>query len=156
MSTPAHDQTETHRYVIRYPEHEPRESDPHYVDFHHYRESTKATAKCAVGEHRDDYSECHPPPEHWPTGLQLHHSHIEFALQNGVDLKWLEKDYPGVSNPTEVGAWVESAANLTWLCEKHHIGENGVHVLTSSDYEAERYISGMIVTPGKSDDPPAQ
>jgi hypothetical protein len=142
--TPAHDQKVTHSYVVKYPAHEPRESDVHYKDFHHYREATKAGALCAIGEHRGDYSECYPPKEHWPTGLQLHHSHIEFAVQNAIDLAWLEKDYPGVSDPDLVGAWVESGANLLWLCERHHIGDDGVHVLTSSDYEAERYVRGLI------------
>jgi hypothetical protein len=45
-----------------------------------------------------------PPPEDGgeQPGLELHHSHIEFSLQNGVSLKALEKDYPGVSNPNEI------------------------------------------------------
>ena len=34
---------------------------------------------------------------------------IEFSLQNGVDLKALEKDYPGISDVTDIGAWVEAA-----------------------------------------------
>ena len=114
--TPAHDQKVTHSYTVHYPEHAPRPSDPHYVDFNHYRRQTEATAKCAVGEFRNDYSECDPGPDSWPKGLELHHSHVEFALQNGVDLKWLEADYPGISNPDELGSWVESAANLEWLC----------------------------------------
>lgn len=140
MSTPAHNQQETHRYVVRYPEHEPREHDPHYRDFEAYRRAHVATAKCAVGEHRDDFSECdgeHP--------LELHHAHIEFALQNGVDLAWLERDYPGVSDPDAVGAWVESGANLEFLCRTHHRGAGGVHNASASDFEAERYVKGLIL-----------
>jgi hypothetical protein len=143
LSVPAHDQTVTHRYIVHYPEHDEREKDPHYKDFHHFRETTKATAKCLVGLHRNDYSECFPGPEHWPVGLEVHHSHIEFALQNGVDLRWLEVDYPGVSNPDEIGAWVESAANLEWRCVRHHRGDGGVHSLTASDYEGVRYVRGL-------------
>lgn len=107
--TDAHDQKISHSYTIHYPAHPPREGDPHYKDFEAYRRRTKATAKCEVGEHRNDFSECHG-------GLELHHSHVEFSLQNGVDLFWLEVDYPGISLPDEVGAWVESAENLEWLC----------------------------------------
>jgi len=59
-------------------------------------------------------------------------------------LAWLEIDYPGVSNPDEVGAWVESAQNLVWLCTRHHRGDLGVHVLTSADYEAMRYVKGLV------------
>jgi hypothetical protein len=137
----AHDQAETHRYIVRFPAHPARKGDPNYVDFNAYRRRTKATAKCAIGEHRNDYSEC-------VGALELHHSHVEFSLQNGVDLSWLEKDYPGISDPEHVGAWVESADNLTWLCEFHHRGSGGVHNASASDYEAERYVRGLI-TEGK-------
>lgn len=69
---------------------------------------------------------------------------MEFALQNGVDLAWLEVDYPGISDPDHVGAWVESAVNLEWLCLEHHRGAHGVHLLSSSDFEAQRYVRGLI------------
>lgn len=137
--TPAHAQAETHRYTMHYPEHFPRASDPHYKDFEEYRRRTHATAKCAIGEHRDDFSECdleHP--------LELHHAHVEFALQNGVNLAWLEKDYEGISNPDEVGAWVESGKNLEWLCRAHHRSHMGVHVASASDFEAIKYVQGLI------------
>lgn len=137
MSTPAHNQKVTHSYTVRYPAHEPRTTDPHYRDFEAYRRRTHKTAKCAVGERRNDFTEC--------AGLlELHHHSIEFALQNGIDLAWLEVDYPGVSDPESVGAWVESAANLQWLCTRHHRGDLGVHVLTSADFQAIHYIKGLI------------
>lgn len=134
---PAHDQKVAHSYLIHYPEHPPRAGDPHYVDFEAYRRKTKPTAQCSVGAHRSDFSEC-------AGGLELHHAHVEFALQNGVDFRWLERDYPGISDPANVGAWVESGDNLLWLCESHHRGHGGVHVATASDYEAERYVRGLI------------
>jgi hypothetical protein len=133
----AHTQVSSHKYLMHYPEHPARKDDPHYVDFEAYRKKTKAEAKCAIGEHRNDYSEC-------SGGLELHHAHIEFSLQNGVDLKWLEADYPGISDPDHVGSWVESADNLLWLCEFHHRGHGGVHVATASDYEAEKYVRELI------------
>lgn len=137
MTIPAHDQNITHRYTIHYPAHPARKSDIHYKDFNAYRRRTQKTAKCAIGEHRNDYTEC-------AGGLELHHSHIEFALQNGIDLAWLETDYPGISDPGKVGAWVESAINLTWLCLEHHRGAHGIHLLSSSDFEAQRYVRGLI------------
>lgn len=133
----AHPQKVTHSYILYYPEHPARVDDPHYRDFEEYRRRTKDAAQCAVGAHRGDFSECQG-------GLELHHAHVEFSLQNGVDLKWLEKDYPGISNPDEVGAWVESADNLIWLCERHHRGVEGVHVLSASDYEAVRFVRGLL------------
>lgn len=145
----AHDQAITHRYVIHYPAHPARTSDPHYVDFEHIRETWKKDPtkwKCAVGSHRDDFSECS-----FDEPLELHHAHIEFSLQNGVDLAWLERDYPGIDDPSTVGAWVESAANLVILCEAHHRGPGGVHTATSSDYEAEKYVKGLIGPPTKKE-----
>lgn len=140
---PAHIQRVTHSYFVHYPDHEPRAGDPNYADFHHWREATKATARCVVGQHRDDYSDCFPGPKNWPIGLEVHHSHIEFAIQNGIDLAWLEKDYPGVSNMSEVGKWVESAANLEWRCVRHHRGVGGVHTVTASDYEGIKYFRDL-------------
>lgn len=137
MTTPAHSAKQTHGYLVHYPAHPPRKSDPHYKDFNEYRRRTKATAKCAIGLHRNDFSECRGE-------LELHHAHVEFSLQNGVSLAWLEADYPGISDPTSVGAWVESADNLEWLCEWHHRGHGGVHVASASDYEAEHYVRGLI------------
>jgi len=137
--TDAHDGNVTHSYTIHYPAHPARTGDPHYVDFDHYHKATHDTAKCSIGEHRDDFSECSLDKP-----LELHHAHIEFSLQNGVDLTWLEVDYPGVSNPDEVGKWVESAENLVWLCEFHHRGSGGVHVAAASDFEAEKYVRNLI------------
>jgi hypothetical protein len=139
METPAHDQNVTHRYTVHYPDHEPRESDPHYRDFNAYRRRTKDAAQCSIGAHRADFSECSLDKP-----LELHHAHIEFSLQNGVDLKWLEADYPGVSDPATIGAWVESANNLIWLCEAHHRGAGGIHVAAASDFEAEKYVRNLI------------
>ena len=134
----AHDQAITNAYIVHYPAHEPRKDDPHYKDFNAYREATKATAICAIGGHRQDFSEC-------DGGLELHHSHIEFALSNHVDLKWLETDYPGVSDPDSVGAWVESGANLMWLCMKHHRAAGaGIHHAAYADYEASKYVRTLL------------
>lgn len=137
MSTPAHDQKVSHSYTVHYPEHAPRKSDPHYRDFEAYRRRTHATAKCAFGERIADFSACKGQ-------LELHHSHIEFAMQNSIDLKLLEREYPGIGDPNSVGAWVESAANLTYYCTGHHRGHGGVHCASSADFEAEHFIRGLI------------
>ena len=139
MTVESHDQNVTHHYTVHYPDHSERASDPHYVDFNSYRARTKDTAQCSIGAHRNDFTECTLDKP-----LELHHSHVEFSLQNGVDLKWLEVDYPGISDPNTIGAWVESADNLLWLCEFHHRGAGGVHTAAASDYEAEKYVRGLI------------
>jgi hypothetical protein len=135
---PAHLQKTTNSYVVAYPAHPPRAEDPHYRDFEHYRRTHIATAVCRFAERRGgDTSEC-------DGGLELHHSHVEFSMQNGVDLALLERDYPGISSPDEVGAWVETGANLVFYCSRHHRGHGGVHHASASDFEAEVYVRGLI------------
>src|SRR5258708_3859293 len=119
----AHSQISSHRYLVHFPPHPARKGDPHYVDFDHYHHKTRSTARCYVGE-RIGFDECRDAQsvscaidaKGQQSGLELHHAHIEFALQQGVDLAALEHDYPGISNPDAVGAWVETAQNFRWLC----------------------------------------
>ena len=147
-----HVQALTHRYLMHFPPHPARQDDPHYADFDHYHRKTRKTARCYIGE-RVGYGDCLdakgtpcPPPADGgeQPGLELHHSHIEFSLQNGISLKALEKDYPGISNRSAVGDWIESADNLRWLCAYHHRGAGGAHTASHADYEASQYIFGLI------------
>jgi len=135
--TPAHDQNTTHHYLMHYPEHPPRTGDPHYRDFEAYRRRTKDTARCQFAVETGDDSECHG-------GLGLHHTHVEFSLQNGVNLARLEHLSPGISNPDEVGAWIETGANFEWLCAWHHCGHGGKHSAAAADYEASKWVKGLI------------
>lgn len=159
----AHDQATTHSYTMHYPPHPARTSDPHYVDFNHYHRATGPTARCAFALRFEPADAAAPVlGAHGGYGkrligagelvagcdlthpMELHHAHVEFSLQNGVDLAVLERDYPGISDPSQVGAWVESADNFEWLCVFHHRGHGGVHVAAASDFEAERYVRGLI------------
>jgi hypothetical protein len=133
----AHDQAVTNHYVMHFPDHAPRESDPHYRDFEHYRRTHIAAARCQFAIDTGDASEC-------DGGLELHHAHVEFSLQNGVDLARLEHRYPGISDPHDIGAWVESGENLIFLCARHHRGHGGIHHASASDWEAEHFVRGLI------------
>lgn len=148
----AHDAVQSHRYVVHFPPHPARKDDPHYVDFNHYHREHRAAARCFVGE-RIGYGDCRdaqgvpcPAPDDGgeQPGLELHHAYVEFSLQQGVDLKALEVDFPGISNPDQVGAWVESDANFRWLCVFHHRGPGGAHTASHSDWSAEQYVRGLI------------
>jgi hypothetical protein len=162
-AVPAHDQRESHAYLVHFPAHPARANDPHYVDFNHFHRKFGPTARCALAIHADLVGDSEPARQgaapHRLIGagetragcdvehpMELHHSHVEFSLQNGVDLALLEKDYPGISNPNEVGAWVESAANFDWYCAFHHRGPGGAHTAAASDFEAEKYVRGLIST----------
>lgn len=151
----AHAQVESHRYLMHFPDHPAREGDPHYADFHAYHRAHRAAARCYIGE-RAGFGDCAdslgapapPPASGEQPGLELHHAHVEFSLTNGVSLTALEKDYPGISNPDEVGAWVESGANFRWLCAYHHRSQAGAHGASHSDFEASQYILGLITPVG--------
>jgi hypothetical protein len=82
-------------------------------------------------------------------GLELHHAYVEFSLQNGIELSALEKDFPGISDPSQVGAWVESDVNFRWLCVFHHRAAGGAHTASHSDWTAEQYVRGLISPPNK-------
>lgn len=148
----AHTQPESHHYVVHFPPHPARTSDPHYVDFNHYHRQHRATARCYVGERigfedcRDEHGAPCPPPADGgeQPGLELHHAHVEFSLQQGIDLAALEHDFPGISDATNVGAWVESDVNFRWLCVFHHRGPGGAHTASHSDWEASQYVPGLI------------
>lgn len=138
----AHTQTHSSHYEMHYPEHGSREGDPHYKDFNEFHRRTKDDPElyqCSVGKRRGDFSDCVLDKP-----LELHHTHIEWALQNGVDLVLLEHQYPGISNADELGAWVESASNLEWLCLFHHRGHGGAHVASASDFEGQHFVKGLI------------
>lgn len=147
----AHDGKQTHHYTVHFPPHPARTSDAHYVDFHHYHTKYRPTARCFIGEKIgfDDCRDAQGEPvtisaDGQQSGLELHHAYVEFSLQNGVDLAALEKDFPGISNPDEVGAWVESDVNFRWLCVFHHRGAGGAHTASHSDWTAEQYVRGLI------------
>jgi hypothetical protein len=141
--TPAHAQTFTHSYVVNYPDHGPRESDPWYPDFHAYkaRRRKNGTYVCdfATDHRHGDLSECASKA----IPLECHHTVIEFAMMNSVDMELLEVDYPGVSK-MGIGKWVESATNLSLLCVVHHRTDAGVHKISYSDWGAGFYIRRLF------------
>jgi hypothetical protein len=147
----AHAGIQGHRYLVHYPAHPARTSDPYYADFGAYKERRRHngtwTCDFAVEHRGGDTGECDLSKP-----LECHHRFIEFAVQNSVDLALLEKDYPGVSS-MEVGAWVESAANLMLLCIFHHRGHAGVHTASAADFASAAYIRGLIslLPPPRSD-----
>ena len=137
-----HLQTHSSHYQVHFPEHGTRPEDPNYKDFDHYHRVARNNPDvyvCAVGKRRGDFGDCTSD-----LPLELHHAHIEWALQNEIDLTMLERQYPGVSNPDQVGAWIESAENLVFLCQFHHRGHGGAHVASASDFEGQHFVKGLI------------
>ena len=125
---PAHTQTGTIHLLRHYPEHEPRAGDPNYPAFEHVRARLKAQGllRCAVGN------------EDCSGGIQLHHSHVEYAYLNAIDV--IALDYALGLDLTDDGlaAWIESPGNLEALCQAHHVGILGVHCIPTADWDVVR------------------
>jgi hypothetical protein len=136
----AHDRLQTHRYVMRYPEHAPRADDPHYRAFEAYRRHHREGAVCYVGEHAGR--------EQCAGALELHHSVLEFAVANAADPKALHKDFPEVGEDAtadDVADWLASTPGaFLWLCAFHHRGHGGAHTASHADWTAQLYVPGLI------------
>lgn len=134
----AHLQSFTNRYTVAYAAHEPRKGDPHKVDFDRWKRLQRAAGKwrCHWAAEVDDDSECDLSKP-----LEAHHPHLELALLNNVNFKHLEHLYPGISDPTKAGAWIDSENNLVLYCARHHRSlEAGVHHLDSAMFEASKVL----------------
>lgn len=148
----AHDQTTVNHYVMHYLAHHAREGDPYYPLFNAFHRKHSDAAVCHVG-HRLGYDQCadakgkrmiwqRDPTGH--SGLELHHSVLEFATLNSVNLKAVMRDFPDLTSMEKVLAWAESEPNFMWLCAKHHRGPGGIHHAAAADWEAELYIRNLI------------
>src|SRR6476661_9829956 len=140
--TAAHEQPHSSHYNVHFPEHGTREDDPYYKEFEHFRKRAKKDPSlyvCAVGKRRGDMSDCTLDKP-----LELHHSHIEWALQNEVDLDMVRHQYPEITDAHELGHWIESDENLVFLCQFHHRGHGGAHVASASDFEGQHFVRHLI------------
>lgn len=137
----AHQQAETHRYVMHFPAHAPRAGDVHYAAFEAYRRHTKDTAVCYVGEHVG-FGYCSKGP------LELHHGVLEFAVANAADPQALHKDFPDIpedATAEQIATWLESSpSEFRWLCAFHHRGHGGAHTASHADWTAQLYVPGLI------------
>jgi len=128
--TEAHDQRLTVHILTHVPEHQPRETDPHYHLFIQAKARMKRQGiwRCAIN---DDYC---------GGNIELHHSHIEFSQVGAADLDKVNVAF-GLNLQTDDAFqnWIESPGNLEALCEVHHRTHYGVHVLPGPLWEPLRY-----------------
>ena len=125
---PAHDENLEVHYLLHYPEHSPRENDPHYHLFVAAKKRIKDNGlwKCAVINCKST------------SPLNLHHSLIEFSFINGVDLAKFNEAYGLHLTDEEFQVYIESEGNLEVLCTEHHLGAVSVHVLPEPSWRAYR------------------
>lgn len=141
--TDAHEQVVTVRFIERWPAHEPREKDPHYHLFNQARARLKKQGllKCVV---ESDY--------HYGQ-IELHHSKVEFAHVNDIDLDKFNHLYGLNLSDEEFQAYVEQEGNLEPLCVLHHRGQEGVHSLPEPEWNTLRAAKdphSMIVAQSNS------
>lgn len=130
--TAAHDQTEQSRWVEHYPEHEPREHDPHYHLFHAYKKA-HPNPTCWVADLYGTTEHCAPGP------IELHHAVIEESVQNEVDWQIAARRFPdaGIADQESFLVWVQSQGNFRFLCAHHHRSpQAGAHHVSHSAWEA--------------------
>ena len=104
--TDAHQTEVTIRLIERWPNHEPRVSDPHYALFHLAKRRMKKAGllKCNVVS---DY--------HYGV-IELHHQKVEFAHVNDIDLAKFNKAYGLDLDDEQFQEYVEQEGNLEPLC----------------------------------------
>jgi hypothetical protein len=128
--TEAHDQRLTVHILTHVPEHQPRETDPHYNLFIAAKARMKRQGlwRCAIN---DDYC---------GGNIELHHSHIEFSQVGAADLDKVNQAFGlHLERDDDFQEWIESPGNLEPLCEVHHRTHYGVHVIPGPLWEPLRY-----------------
>jgi len=128
--TDAHKQKMNLHLAVSVPEHEPRESDPHYHLFNQAKARIKRQGlwKCIID---DDL--CSGGPE-------LHHSFVEFSQINNMDPHKIERAFGlHFENDEDFQEWIESPGNLEVLCSAHHRTRFGIHEIPAPLWETFRF-----------------
>lgn len=142
VTTEAHIEHRTIHLIYYFPDHTPRRGDKHYKLFTQARNRMKKLGllKCYVCGTTDN--------------IELHHSTVEFALQNGVDIEKFKHLFPDlhIESDEDFATFVESSdQNLTALCHDHHTGIHGVHCLDSVTWNSLRFWKDDIHVAGEKD-----
>lgn len=142
-ATPAHEQGLDLNLTLYYPEHAPRKDDPNYKYFNAAKRRMKAKGLlvCAI-------KGCTQPAP-----IELHHSRVEFALQNGIDVEKFNELYGLHLDDTSFKVYIEEEGNLEPLCSLHHRGALGVHSMPEPQWRAFRVWRDGVEPPAKRKGP---
>ena len=139
--TAAHTETVTYRVTLLFPEHAPREHDPHYHVFNETRRRLirLGALKCWVSN-----KDC-------AGDIELHHNLIEDCLINDVDRMKFALDHPQFTTESDDQFLdlVQGPDNLLPLCRMHHIGALGIHVMPYSAWNIQKYLKDGVAAPGR-------
>ncbi len=133
--------------LAHYPEHGPRETDPHYKIFNRSRHHLIDVlgVGCWIGgatktQIADGLAAGHRC--YGATVLEAHHSVAEFAGLNAVDWQKIAADFPtlGVHSNEDFLSAAESEGGLLIICSKHHRDPQfGIHSITYPVWTLDRY-----------------
>jgi hypothetical protein len=145
--TAAHDTPRTLHELAHYPEHGPREEDPHYRYFHQARHHLIDTlgVGCWVGGATKAQIAAGLPIDHLcagATGLEAHHNLGEQAALPELAWRKVAADFPqlGIHSDEDFLRVAESEGGLLILCSKHHRGpRHGIHMVTEPIWKLDRY-----------------
>jgi hypothetical protein len=135
----AHSQGFSLHLSLFYPDHEPREQDPHYPFFRAARRRIQAAGRL----------HCVIPGCHLAGAIELHHSKVEFALQNGIDVPEFNRLYGLHLDAASFLEWIEGEGNLEPLCVSHHRGALGVHCMPEPAWVAMRAWRQDLAPPAR-------
>jgi hypothetical protein len=133
---------ELHRTLVEdifYPAHEPRQASGEYRRVHHHLvvELDEECWICGV-RHSDVLQMPAAEQRHWQ--LETHHSEIEWAAANGVDLALVMRDFPALQDREALRSWLDSEGNMLVLCATHHRGSRtGIHSISYPAWKLQRW-----------------
>ena len=135
--TPAHVQIDRECVAFYYPEHLPREKDPHYKLFNKARARLiKAGVGCWICGTKEN--------------LECHHSECEYAAATGVDVKKFAALFPEyhIEDEEEFLCYVESEGNFQILCAIHHRSPfAGIHHCVYPNWKLQRFWRDDLPAP---------
>ena len=124
--------SELHRTLdelVAYPKHEPREASAIYRRTHHHLiyELDAPCWVCGIRHSTDGQ-------------METHHSHFEWASQNGLDLEKVTADWPSITDRAKLAEWVDGEGNMLVLCAAHHRAQHtGIHMISYPAWLLQRY-----------------
>jgi hypothetical protein len=148
MAEQTHDERRVLHELVRYPEHEPRETDSHYKIFTEARHHLIYVLKvgCWIGGATHDSIVAGLAQDHLCHGakqLEAHHAIAEYAGLGEEDWQKVAADFPqlGIHSQEDWLCAAESEGGLMILCDKHHRGLNhGIHAITYPAWRLDRYV----------------
>jgi hypothetical protein len=115
--------------LVSYPPHEPRQVSPRYAATRNHLIEIMDAPCWICGIRKSEGGK-----------MEAHHTHFEWASQNGLDPEKVTADWPEVTDREKLADWVDSEGNMLVLCAAHHRGKyTGIHEISYPAWLLQRY-----------------